>query len=250
MTIITEAMIERAARAICVEDMRDDGWNRDQRLIDDILERAVKPDSNYLAKARACLESSDLAAEVERLTSSLKVAKQLIKEKNQLLGDWLADIHKANARIAELERAASGLAEATPTKEPDVIREVPEALPCPFCGSDDVVNWLSHDAAPNIWAMLCQTCDAEGPHDDSEAVSIAKWNNRPETSGLADPSISAREGRIAVLEELSVPTEAMLLAARAWSIGKYGKGVGNDAATGCLQAMVRARIAELSGKGE
>ncbi|WP_225773232.1 hypothetical protein [Pseudomonas sp. Marseille-Q5115] len=36
------------------------------------------------------------------------------------------------------------------------------------------------------------------------------------------------------------PTEAMLLAARDWSVKKYGQGVGNDGAKGCWQAMYEA----------
>ncbi len=42
--------------------------------------------------------------------------------------------------------------------------------------------------------------------------------------------------------------EAMLDAARDWSLEKYGRGVGNDGATGCLQAMLREAIAELESK--
>lgn len=37
-----------------------------------------------------------------------------------------------------------------------------------------------------------------------------------------------------------VPTEAMLNAARDWSVNKYGQGIGNDAAIGCWQAMFDA----------
>lgn len=36
------------------------------------------------------------------------------------------------------------------------------------------------------------------------------------------------------------PTEAMLNAARDWSVAKYGRGVGNDGAIGCWQAMFDA----------
>lgn len=36
------------------------------------------------------------------------------------------------------------------------------------------------------------------------------------------------------------PTEAMLIAARDWSIAKYGRGVGNDGAAGCYRAMLAA----------
>ena len=38
------------------------------------------------------------------------------------------------------------------------------------------------------------------------------------------------------------PTEAMLNAARDWSVEKYGRGIGNDAAIGCWQAMLSAAL--------
>lgn len=37
-----------------------------------------------------------------------------------------------------------------------------------------------------------------------------------------------------------IPTQAMLEAARDWSYKKFGKPIGNDAATGCWQAMLKA----------
>ena len=44
-------------------------------------------------------------------------------------------------------------------------------------------------------------------------------------------------GQVAVPEQ---PTEAMLNAARDWSVKKYGQGIGNDAAIGCWKAMLAA----------
>lgn len=40
----------------------------------------------------------------------------------------------------------------------------------------------------------------------------------------------------------SEPTEAMLNAARDWSVAKYGRGIGNDAAIGCWKAMLAASV--------
>jgi hypothetical protein len=50
--------------------------------------------------------------------------------------------------------------------------------------------------------------------------------------------------RIAVLEAAlpRTPTEPMLIAARDWSQRKYGKAIGNDAASGCWQAMLDAAL--------
>jgi len=43
------------------------------------------------------------------------------------------------------------------------------------------------------------------------------------------------------------PTEAMLNAARDWSIAKYGIGIGNDAAVGCWRAMIAAALQSVEG---
>jgi hypothetical protein len=40
------------------------------------------------------------------------------------------------------------------------------------------------------------------------------------------------------------PTDKMLDAARDWSYKKYGKPIGNDAATGCWEAMLSATAQE------
>jgi hypothetical protein len=40
------------------------------------------------------------------------------------------------------------------------------------------------------------------------------------------------------------PTDAMLAVAREWSRAKYGKPIGDDAARGCWQAMMRAAAAD------
>lgn len=39
------------------------------------------------------------------------------------------------------------------------------------------------------------------------------------------------------VDGVTEPTEAMLNAARDWSVSKYGIGIGNDAAIGCWKAM-------------
>ena len=44
------------------------------------------------------------------------------------------------------------------------------------------------------------------------------------------------------------PTEAMLNAARDWSLKKYGQAVGNDGARGCYAAMLAAANKEQDTK--
>jgi len=57
--------------------------------------------------------------------------------------------------------------------------------PCPFCASDDTLVWASHltgpyvGAAPRIWCVFCNVCEAEGPHHDSREGAISSWNTRP-----------------------------------------------------------------------
>lgn len=60
----------------------------------------------------------------------------------------------------------------------DHTEKFPDSVDCPFCGSPDVLAWLSHDAAPSVWAVLCQTCEAEGPHRSSKEKAIQAWNIR------------------------------------------------------------------------
>lgn len=47
----------------------------------------------------------------------------------------------------------------------------------------------------------------------------------------------APEGYVLVPVE---PSNAMLVAARDWSVKKYGQAVGNDGASGCYKAMIKA----------
>jgi hypothetical protein len=42
------------------------------------------------------------------------------------------------------------------------------------------------------------------------------------------------------IEAMREPTAEMLIAARDWSLHKFGKPIGNDAAIGCWQAMLDA----------
>ena len=49
----------------------------------------------------------------------------------------------------------------------------------------------------------------------------------------------------AAIEAMRLPTVEMLDGARDWSVKKYdGRGIGNDAATGCYQSMIDAALKE------
>ena len=72
-----------------------------------------------------------------------------------------------------------------------------------------------------------------------DGTGNANWASRPNREvmrGALARAINA-SGCVLVPRE---PTEAMLIAARDWSYAKYGKPIGNDAATGCWGAMLAA----------
>lgn len=48
------------------------------------------------------------------------------------------------------------------------------ALPCPFCGSENIVisNW-------GLWRVWCQVCLGKSDDQLSQADAIRKWNTRP-----------------------------------------------------------------------
>ena len=47
-------------------------------------------------------------------------------------------------------------------------------LPCPFCGSENIVisNW-------GLWRVWCQACLGKSDDELSQADAIRKWNTRP-----------------------------------------------------------------------
>ena len=74
------------------------------------------------------------------------------------------------------------------------------------------------------------------PHD-----TLWSYHDLPEKvralKQAQQPAAAAPEGYALVPVE---PTEAMLSAARDWSLKKYGQAVGNDGARGCYAAMLAA----------
>lgn len=69
-----------------------------------------------------------------------------------------------------------------------------------------------------------------------EACPGMEWGDEDKMYYLQGARIA-----IAALRE---PTETMLHAARDWSIKKNGRGVGDDQATGCWQAMLDATLSD------
>jgi hypothetical protein len=195
--VITEAMIERTLK--------------DRRVTSDPTFREFLSEHPSFARrfSRACLESSGLAAEVERLTfnlSSMSFALTLAEES-----------------IAELERAASGLAEALELTE-----------------------------------------DALRAGSYGRALEYVRAALTARTAGLADPSTSAREERVAELERMRRDAKARHAAElisrddrrREYPPNRDIATMHGDRAQMCQEFVnaIDARIAELSAtpsiKGE
>jgi hypothetical protein len=51
-----------------------------------------------------------------------------------------------------------------------------------------------------------------------------------------------RKSACAAIAAMREPTGGMLIAARDWSIAKYGQEAGNDGATGCWRLMIDAAL--------
>jgi hypothetical protein len=65
----------------------------------------------------------------------------------------------------------------------------------------------------------------------ARAIAVKVINHDQSFASLEDIARTA-------IEAMHRPTEAMLDAARDWSIKKYGRAVGNDGTSGCWGAMI------------
>lgn len=72
--------------------------------------------------------------------------------------------------------------------------QMPELLPCPFCGSGPAVsiqNASFSGVEPLYWHGLhfvnCGTCGVEGAKDKDRAAAIAAWNRRAALAGKVTP---------------------------------------------------------------
>lgn len=76
-------------------------------------------------------------------------------------------------------------------------------------------------------------CRSDGRDPDSVVYEASPSYPRPYLA-WDDYLTNAR----AAIEAMREPTEAMEIAARDWSYGKYGKPIGNDASNGCFRSMI------------
>lgn len=93
-------------------------------------------------------------------------------------------------------------------------------------GDVDLIRVPAHEAD-----SYCRILTILGMEEEGDPVA--------EVQRLFDAANAASS--VTVQDEQRNPTEAMLNAARDWSVKKYGIGIGNDAAIGCWQAMFDAQ---------
>lgn len=74
----------------------------------------------------------------------------------------------------------------------DLLREAAELKSCPFCGGGELIPFGS-EAHPDLWAVLCCKCEAEGPEAANAELAITAWNTRaaadraPEGRNVEEP---------------------------------------------------------------
>ena len=49
---------------------------------------------------------------------------------------------------------------------------------CPFCGSENLGPRKLNDGYRDYWAVLCGSCNAEGPAMKTRLIAIRYWNSR------------------------------------------------------------------------
>lgn len=69
----------------------------------------------------------------------------------------------------------------------ETVEQIPELLPCPFCGNngsgpiEDALHVVlnEHDWRSPSWTVQCDKCTATMGYSDERDEAIAAWNRRP-----------------------------------------------------------------------
>ena len=95
-------------------------------------------------------------------------------------------------------------------------------LSCPFCGEAHH-KIMGGANVEKLWWIKCQSCNAEGPTETTEAAAISAWNRRADDWQPIDDR--AKDGRPAVLFTPMNPINCP--GGMIWISGGYGKAVIN-----------------------
>lgn len=125
---------------------------------------------------------------------------------------------------------------------PDVIKDRNGDVALGLCRRCGRVESELAEPCVNPQAVLM----AKRFHETYERLAPSYGYETRRDTKVFDPGSANGRLMAAVCAELmavhapAVPSAAMLTAARDWSARRYGKPIGNDAATGCWQAMYAA----------
>ena len=91
---------------------------------------------------------------------------------------------------------------------------------------------MTHEQMKELAARLRLEANRQGVQ--------SSWSARELTADLNSAADLIRQMAERQDAPIAIPTREMLMAARDWSIKKYEKAIGNDAAEGCWRAMLAA----------
>jgi Lar family restriction alleviation protein len=61
-------------------------------------------------------------------------------------------------------------------QKPLLREDVPDALPCPFCGKDEQMWQWDSPRHGRIAHVMCTACGAIGPRARTDIEAVRKWN--------------------------------------------------------------------------
>ena len=130
---------------------------------------------------------------------------------------------------------------ARAAQEPDAVPQVTAAQASKSePPSGDLSNEPPAPAVPSATMPKLHRCKIE--HDGTSPIVVEFYDNSDveELRAYAEKAVRRAESAERQLAKLRKPTQKMLDAARDWSLHKYGKAIGNEAAVGCWQVMLAA----------
>lgn len=95
---------------------------------------------------------------------------------------------RMSRKDAEMIAAALNGHAAPTDAQPQAEQPAGELLPCPFCGGEATMQWLSADWNAVQCAVQCMLCGAHGVKSKLKTESVAAWNRR---AAQAEASVGA-----------------------------------------------------------
>ena len=68
-------------------------------------------------------------------------------------------------------------------------------LPCPFCGSDDLIFWRNAPENQPHYMVACERCNASGPPKPRGEEAVEAWNHRTALEARGTASDKGLDGK-------------------------------------------------------